>query len=82
MSGLFNFLLFLLDQEQRDNLWDIWLNRMVESDFPTFEKKHYKPIRQKKAPVVSHSDQESAIALASQFIKPVNEEGGEKHDDE
>lgn len=78
MSGLFNFLLFLLDQEQHEKLWDIWLNRMIESDFPSFEKKHYKPIRKKKAPVVSHKDQENAIALASQFIKPVNEEGGEK----
>ncbi len=75
MRGLFDFILFILDQEQDDTLWELWLAKDVKDDFKTFKKKRMKAIRKKKVKSLS-VEQEKVINNAnSRFIKP--REGGE-----
>ena len=76
MKGLFDFILFVFEEEQDDILWEIWLNKEVKQDFKTFKKSRSKSIRKKKIPKVTQEDEQKSIALASRYIKPIDEKKG------
>lgn len=76
MRGLFDFILFVFEEEQDDILWEIWLNKEVKEDFKTFKKSRSKSIRKKKIPKVTQEDEQKSIALASRYIKPIDEKKG------
>lgn len=76
MSGLFDFILFVFEEEQDDILWDIWLNKEVKEDFQSFKKSRSKSLRKKKIPKVTQDDEQKAISLASRYIKPIDEKKG------
>ena len=76
MKGLFDFILFIFEEEQDDILWEIWLNKEVKEDFKTFKKSRSKSLRKKKIPKVTKEDEQKSIALATRYIKPIDEQKG------
>lgn len=81
MRGLFDFILFLLEQEQEDILWDIWLNKDIEKDFKTFKRQYGVKTRPKTIKPLSDDHDQKTIAYAQQFMKPkddINEKGGDE----
>lgn len=75
IRGLFDFILFIIDQEQEDIVWEIWLADGMKEEFRTFKNKRMNSIRKKKVKRLS-IEQEKVINNAnSRFIKP--REGGE-----
>lgn len=78
LEGLADFILRLYDEENENQLWDVWLHRNVEGDFKTFKRKHHKKIRKKEQKPLSLEEEKEIIEKNMQFIKPVNK-GGEKN---
>lgn len=76
LEGLADFVLQLYDQQNEDQLWEIWLNKQVEGDFSEFKKKHYKKIRSKKMQNLSEEEEKQIIENNTRFIKPIKK-GGE-----
>ena len=80
MRGLLDFILFVLEQDAEDNLWQVWLNKDVAENFKTFKQKHLIKIRPKKVKSLVKEDEDKVLDFAQQFIKPRendNMKGGE-----
>ncbi|SFB90835.1 hypothetical protein SAMN04488102_101365 [Alkalibacterium subtropicum] len=76
LEGLADFILQLYDQQNEDQLWEIWLNKQIEDDFPTFKKKHYRKIKNNKMQKLSEEEEKQIIESNMRFIKPIKK-GGE-----
>ena len=79
MTGLFDFILFLFEQEQDDILWEVWINKDTNKDYATYKKERTKSLRKTKIKKISDQDEQESIAMATRYIKPNNttEKGGE-----
>ena len=78
MRGLFDFILFLFEQEQDDILWEVWLNKEIKEDYATYKKSRSLTLRKANIKKVTEDDEQKAIDLATRFIKPIEENGGDK----
>ena len=78
MRGLFDFILFLFEQEQDDILWEVWLNKEIKEDYATYKKSRSLTLRKVNIKKVTEDDEQKAIDLATRFIKPIEENGGDK----
>jgi hypothetical protein len=73
-----DFLFYLIDQENENQLWDVWLHKETDSaSFAEFKKKYYKSLRKPKAKTLSKESEKELLDLANSIIKPVKK-GGEK----
>ncbi|MFC6464950.1 hypothetical protein ACFP65_08210 [Marinilactibacillus sp. GCM10026970] len=77
LEGLSDFILYLFDQENQDQLYETWLHKDQESNFQDFKKKHYKKINKEKSKQLTEQKEKEIIAESFKFIKPINVEGGE-----
>lgn len=75
LFGLYDFILFIIDQEQEETLWELWLAKDIKDDFKTFKRTRMKAIRKKKAVTLTPAQEKEIIGKNSRFIKP--REGGE-----
>lgn len=75
LTELADFLLFIIDQEQDDTLWELWLAKDIKDDFKTFKKKKKQVIRKKKVKGNTAEQEREIIGRNARFIKP--KEGGE-----
>ncbi|GEK88881.1 hypothetical protein SAMN04488100_10522 [Alkalibacterium putridalgicola] len=76
LEGLADFILQLYDQQNEDQLWEIWLNKQIEDDFPAFKKKHYRKIKNNKMQKLSEEEEKQIIESNMRYIKPIKK-GGE-----
>lgn len=76
LEGLADFILRLYDEENENQLWEVWLHKPIEDDFKTFKKKQYKGLRNKKQKSLSVADEKKIIETNMKFIKAINK-GGE-----
>jgi len=75
MHGLLDFILYILDQEQEDLLWDLWMHKDVNEDFKTFKQKRMVPIRRRRAKSNTPEQDLAIIMKNSRFITH-REDGG------
>lgn len=77
LEGFSDFVLFLFDQDNQDQLFETWLHKDQESNFEDFKKKNYKKSQKQQSKELSEKEEKAIIADSFKFIKPTNMEGGE-----
>jgi hypothetical protein len=73
MCSLADFVLYLVDEQQEDYLWDIWLHKPIKDSFEQFKRKHMRKMYKEKVKTISKEEEESLVKRATQFIKPRSE---------
>lgn len=68
-ANLWDFFLYIFDQENEEKLWSIWLAKDVEQNFEEFKKERLKRLRTKTVSGLSDEEITDNIDSASQFIK-------------
>ncbi|PGS81629.1 hypothetical protein COC69_05725 [Bacillus cereus] len=63
-----DFLLYLIDKENEDILWQTWLSKETGKDFKELKKEYLKPLRLKKGRAEKGGNLEENLKFASQFI--------------
>lgn len=76
LEGLSDFIFYLFDQENEDTLFDIWLHKETESDFPTFKKKHQKKSRVQQPKKLTKEEEEAIVRASFKLITP-RQKGGD-----
>lgn len=71
MSEFAGFLVYLLEEEQEEQLYDLWKRSFSELSFNDWKKKVVK--KQEHRTSYGHVNEDEAIAYANQYIK---EKGG------
>lgn len=74
MHGLMDFILYIFEQDNEDQLWSLWLAKDIEDSFADFKKDKVKRLRTPKVKITDEKQAKKNIEFASQFIKP-REEG-------
>lgn len=79
LTGAIDFLLYLLEKQQDDLLWETWLYRKPTKGegkntkyltYPEYKKSAKMPqLRDKKAETVTADQEQQRLEFASQFIK-------------
>lgn len=75
-GSLADFILYMFDQENEDTLFEIWLHKESERDFPTFKKAQLKSVRKSKPNINTKEYEKNVIEAAARFIKP-RKKGGD-----
>lgn len=78
LEGLADFILRLYDEENEEQLWDVWLHRDTGKSFKDFKKENLKQVRQSKKQTLSKEEEQKIIQANMRFIKPVNKGGENK----
>lgn len=68
-SRVLSLLIFAIKQENEHQLWQIWLNKDVGKDWPTFKKEQLKKVAQRTTPTAP-IDEEKIMTDAFNFIQP------------
>ncbi|HEM6498931.1 TPA: hypothetical protein U2E07_000965 [Streptococcus suis] len=74
--------MYILDEEDKEELKNIWLSKDFDVSLPNFinkySKKRYISDREKKTRALSSENEARALAQAMSFVRPISKEGG-KH---
>lgn len=73
-AGTFEYILYLLEQEQDDTLWSIWLNKDIQEDYHDFAKERRQPLRRSSLLQVDTERAKQNIESASLIVKPRRKE--------
>lgn len=71
LQGLARFLLYLIEQEQDDVLWELWLAKDVEDDYATFRQKKKQLLSRASTRANSAQLDREILERNSQYIKPI-----------
>lgn len=67
----------LVERDQEDNLWQLWLAKdFEEKSFEEFKLRSLKQTKHSKLKVPTAEEEQEIFAFTDQFIKPTNK-GGE-----
>lgn len=61
-----DFFVFLIEEEQSDKLWEIWVNKEIDMSFEDFKKKSIKKPRPK---IVSEKEEEEIMKNAENILQ-------------
>lgn len=64
-----DFIFFLLETENDEAIWELWLAKDIEQDFKTFKKSNEQKLRMPTAKPMPKEDVEKNIENASRYIK-------------
>ena len=73
MRGLADFLVYLIEEDAEETLWEVWLNKVEDKSFVEFKEESLSKARVRMLP--KRVDNE-LLAIAMNLIKPANG-GGE-----
>lgn len=86
LPGAVNFILYLLEKQQEDVIWEVWLHRKPAKgdgkrkkylNFDEFKKQvKLKKMRTKKAKSVTAAEEKQQLEFASRFIKTKEADSG------
>lgn len=68
MTGAAGFLVFMIEDENEQQLWDIWLHKETEHS-DNFEKFKQASIKKSTKKTLSKKDEQAAIAKAQNILK-------------
>lgn len=76
MNTVFDYILYIFDEEQDDTLWSIWLNKDIEKDYREFAKELRQPLRTGAHATlkVDEDDVKHNLAEAALIVKPRGKE--------
>lgn len=64
-SSLFEFFIYLFEQETEEKLWTIWINKDIDKSFESFRKEALKQNEQRK---MNRADEERALDKAESIL--------------
>lgn len=65
------FLVDLIDQEQEDSLWELWLAKEFDDkSFNDFKNRNLKRARQPNVKAITPEEEKEIFDFTDQFIKP------------
>jgi len=70
---LTDFILFIFEQKNDDELWAMWLAKDMEVSFKDFKKENQQKLRMKPVVITSDEEADKNIDFANQFVKPRKE---------
>jgi len=75
-AKLMDFILYIFEQEEADELWQTWVNKDFEISFKEFKDKYFSALREPKEQTLKVNDEaiKTNVSRASQFIKQRKEE--------
>ncbi len=73
MHGLMDFILYIFEQDNEDQLWAVWLAKDIEEDFVEFKKDKVQSLRTRKTALTSEKEAVQNIEFAAQYVKPRKE---------
>lgn len=79
LSNLLDFILYLLEIEREERVYQQWLHTNMQQSFADFKKaQNFKTIRKKElSKPVTKEDEKQMLDFAMQFIKPNSPIGNE-----